>query len=73
MKLEIDGNSLHHSFDYDDLFRAVGDENAGGTGEMLRTGVRLAQEGNRADARCLLLRVTEVDAQNETACGPIPG
>lgn len=34
---------------------------------MLRTGVKLAQEGSRAEARHLLLRVAEAEPQNETA------
>jgi CheY-like chemotaxis protein len=34
---------------------------------MLREGVRAAQEGKRAEARNLLLRVTETDADNENA------
>lgn len=35
--------------------------------EMLRTGIKAAQSGNRAEARNLLLRVTEADSKNENA------
>jgi len=35
--------------------------------KMLREGIKAAQEGNRSDARNLLLRVTENDADNENA------
>lgn len=34
---------------------------------ILREGVKAAQEGNRAEARTLLLRVTDADADNENA------
>lgn len=34
---------------------------------VLREGVKAAQEGNRAEARTLLLRVTDADADNENA------
>jgi CheY-like chemotaxis protein len=35
--------------------------------KMLREGIKAAQEGNRAEARNLLIRVTETDADNENA------
>jgi CheY-like chemotaxis protein len=35
--------------------------------EMLKAGISAAKEGNRAEARALLLRVTEAQADNETA------
>lgn len=34
---------------------------------MLQAGVRAAQEGNRSEARTMLLQVTEADAENENA------
>ena len=37
------------------------------TNEMLKAGIDAAREGNRAAARALLLRVTESQADNETA------
>ena len=35
--------------------------------EMLRAGIKAAQEGNRSEARNLLINVTEVDSSNENA------
>lgn len=35
--------------------------------EMLRSGIKAAQSGSRAEARNLLLRVTEADSKNENA------
>lgn len=67
MKLEIENGVPQSSFDYyffkKNAFEMTDDE----VGNMLRTGVKFAQDGNRADARHLLLRVTETDPQNETA------
>ena len=41
--------------------------NSADTKEMLRSGIRCAKDGNRIEARLLLLRVTEIEPQNETA------
>ncbi len=35
--------------------------------QMLRDGIKAAQSGNRAEARLMLLRVTEADSENENA------
>jgi Tfp pilus assembly protein PilF len=35
--------------------------------KMLRSGINLAKEGNRAEARQMLLKVTEAEPENETA------
>ncbi|NJM52894.1 MAG: hypothetical protein HC846_05570 [Blastocatellia bacterium] len=65
MKLELDSNSsqnttlINHS--ENDL---AGSEDVK---KMLRSGISLAKEGNRIEARQMLLSVTEVEQNNETA------
>lgn len=66
MKLDINSSSLQHSFT-SDSFKNSPEFMESELGNMLRTGVKFAQEGNRADARQLLLRVTDSDPENETA------
>lgn len=65
MKLEIKNNieqdSLNHNYSYGFDFKESNPE------DMLREGVRMAQQGNRAKARHLLLLVTEAEPENETA------
>lgn len=68
MKIDIENNQHRVSFANDfskDAFDLYSEE--GGFAAMLRTGVKLAQEGNRTEARHLLLRVTEAEPENETA------
>jgi Tfp pilus assembly protein PilF len=42
-------------------------ENSADTGIILQSGIKCAKEGNRLQARQLLLRVTEADPENESA------
>lgn len=65
MKLEINNDSLQSLSSEYSFGKVVFLESD--FGSMLRTGVKLAQEGNRSEARYLLLRVTESDPENETA------
>ena len=68
MKLELDvnsspQNSLASSYSVSNGFNTDATE----VKNMLRAGIAFAKEGNRADARQLLLRVTESEPANETA------
>lgn len=64
MRLEFEPNTTTLPFVEND---AVSESATSETEKMLREGVKAAQEGKRAEARNLLLRVTEMDAGNETA------
>ena len=64
MRLEFEPNSSALPF----VENEVAGQNASSDVErMLREGVRAAQEGKRAEARAMLLRVTEADADSENA------
>ena len=66
MKLELDINSPQNS----SLNHHSASTNGSGSEEvkkMLRLGIGFAKEGNRAEARQMLLNVTEADHDNETA------
>ena len=66
MKLELDVNSPQNSlasiYTVSNGFNTDNDVK-----NMLRSGIALAKEGKRADARQMLLRVTESEPTNETA------
>jgi CheY-like chemotaxis protein len=64
MRLEFEPNSSALPFVENE---AVDQSAASEVERMLREGVRAAQEGKRAEARTLLLRVTEADADSENA------
>jgi CheY-like chemotaxis protein len=64
MRLEFEPNASALPFVEKD---AVNQPAVSETDKFLREGVKAAQEGNRAEARNLLLRVTEVDSDNENA------
>ncbi len=64
MRLEFESNSsaLPH------VENSTVNESVSSEGEhLLRAGVKAAQEGRRSEAKALLLRVTEVEPQNENA------
>ncbi len=64
MRLEFEHNSSAVPF----VEKEVVSQNVSSeTERMFREGVKAAQEGKRAEARNLLLRVTETDADNENA------
>lgn len=64
MKLELDINPVRNSsFDNHSDHLDASDE----VKKMLRSGINLAKEGNRAEARQMLLKVTEAESNNETA------
>lgn len=68
MKLELESNNASlpvvNNADVDEM---ISDNNSAEITQMLRNGIEAAQKGDRADARTLLLRVTEADANNENA------
>ncbi len=67
MKLELDVNSSQNR-DADELTSGVRSYSEPvNVKELLRTGITLAKDGSRSEARQLLMRVTEVDPANETA------
>ena len=67
MKLELESTAtiMQTPFAANDLSNNNFD--AAKINEMLKAGISAAKEGNRAEARALLLRVTECQADNETA------
>jgi CheY-like chemotaxis protein len=68
MKLEFETNaSTFPSVESDFLTVAKAGEISAEVLEMLNAGIKAAQEGRRAEARNLLLRVTEMDSENENA------
>ena len=64
MRLEFEPNSSALPFVENEV---VSQAASSEVERMLREGVRAAQEGKRAEARSLLLRVTEADADSENA------
>ncbi len=64
MRLEFEPNASALPFVENEV---VNQKAASEAEKMLREGVKAAQEGKRAEARNLLLRVTEADADNENA------
>lgn len=68
MKLEFETNaSTFPSVESDFLNDAKAGKISAEVLEMLNDGIKAAQEGRRAEARNLLLRVTEMDSENENA------
>ncbi len=68
MRLEFSSNDPATLFAEDEFNQtAVSDDGAAETAEMLRSGIKAAQGGNRSEARQMLLRVTEADPKNENA------
>lgn len=64
MRLEFEPNASALPFVENEVFaQSVSSE----VEKMLREGIKAAQDGNRAEARNSLLRVTEADANNENA------
>ncbi len=64
MRLEFEPNASVVPF----VEKDVVNQNVSSESEkMLREGIKAAQEGNRSEARNLLLRVTETDTDNENA------
>lgn len=66
MRLEFEHNSSATAVPFVEN-DAVSQDVSSEVERMFREGVRAAQEGKRAEARTLLLRVTESDADNENA------
>src|SRR5687768_12182396 len=64
MRLEFEPNSSALPFVENEV---IGQNASSEVERLLREGVRAAQEGKRAEARNLLLSVTESDADNENA------
>lgn len=64
MRLEFEPNTSAVPFVEKDI---INHNPAPEVEKMLREGVKAAQDGNRNEARTLLLRVTETDADNENA------
>lgn len=64
MRLEFEPNASVVPFVEKDV---VSQDVSSDPEKMLREGIKAAQEGNRAEARNLLLRVTETDTDNENA------
>lgn len=64
MKLELDLNSSQNSTLINQSENDLGAEDVK---KMLRSGISFAKEGNRVEARQMLLGVTEVEPDNETA------
>lgn len=69
MKLELESPTVQNQFFAGDLpqTNALSEESDGRFNEMLKAGIKAAQEGNRAEARHFLLRVTDHQPENETA------
>lgn len=68
MKLDFETNTSTVNFVDHDLVNDVKTETSSAeTMQMLRDGIKAAQNGNRAEARQLLLRVTDAEPKNENA------
>lgn len=68
MKLEFESNTAKLPLiDHQDVNEIVSDSDSPEVTKMLREGITAAQEGRRAEARTLLLRVTEADSKSENA------
>ncbi len=68
MKLEFESNTASLPLvDEQDFSEIVSDSDSPEVTKMLRDGIKAAQDGNRAEARTLLLRVTEAVDKNENA------
>jgi CheY-like chemotaxis protein len=68
MKLEFESNvPTFPSVETDFANHTNAENNSAVTAQMLNAGIKAAQEGRRGEARNLLLRVTEMDSENENA------
>lgn len=67
MRLEFDSNTPALSVADTAAAHQINEAGSPKTREMLQEGIKAAQAGNRAEARHLLLKVTEVDPLNESA------
>jgi twitching motility two-component system response regulator PilG len=68
MKLEFESNPVSLPYvDQEDVNEMISDVSSPEVNLMLRDGIKAAQEGERTEARVLLLRVTEADPKNENA------
>jgi CheY-like chemotaxis protein len=67
MRLEFESNVSTVPFVENGLAENVAENNSAQSSELLREGIKAAQAGNRAEARHLLLRVTETEPHNENA------
>ncbi|MEZ5429237.1 MAG: response regulator [Pyrinomonadaceae bacterium] len=68
MKLQIENNSSSNFLADSELVSDISSENGSAeVTEMLRSGIKAAQEGDRSQARTLLLQATEKEPNNENA------
>jgi CheY-like chemotaxis protein/Tfp pilus assembly protein PilF len=70
MKLEFESNASAIPYAHAEFSRAASDSQRSSSAvvsEMLLGGIKAAQEGNRAEARALLVQVTEAEPDNENA------
>lgn len=68
MKLDFETNVSHVSSIDEEFYNDINLENSSGeVSEMLRSGIKAAQDGDRGEARLLLFRVTEIEPDNEAA------
>lgn len=67
MRLEFDSNTPALSVADTAAAHQIDEAGSPKTREMLQEGIKAAQAGNRAEARHLLLKVTEVEPLNESA------
>lgn len=69
MKLELESPTAQDQFLAGDFPQSQGfaEEADGRVSQMLKAGIKAAQEGSRAEARQMLLRVTDHQPENETA------
>lgn len=67
MRLEFESNVSTPSLNENGTADSVSETASSQVKNLLHDGIKAAQSGNRAEARQLLLRVTELDAQNESA------
>ncbi|NNE98445.1 MAG: hypothetical protein HKN25_05430, partial [Pyrinomonadaceae bacterium] len=68
MKLKFDAEtSSLPLIDNEIELKGLSEESSSNDSQMLQDGIEAAQRGDRADARHLLMRVTESDAKNESA------
>lgn len=67
MRLEFESNVSSVPFSENGFAENASETASAQTSELLREGIKAAQSGNRAEARHLLLRVTETEPHNENA------
>jgi twitching motility two-component system response regulator PilG len=67
MRLEFDSDTLTLPFNKTEAFDNIVADGFSQAEESLRAGIAAAQSGNRAEARCLLMNVAEIEPHNENA------